>query len=128
MIAGSGTNSLRRGCARERESQLILWAGPVRESQRDGVAYSRPRYVFNAWAGATLYGRTIIEEIGGFGEDFFFSWEDIDLSFRAQLAGFRCLYVPGAVVHHRVAASTRDPFFCAFFGHRNVEYFKNMPA
>src|SRR5206468_6895299 len=51
--------------------------------------------------------------IGLFDEDFFAYCEDGDLSFRGQLAGYRCLYVPGAVIYHVGSASTggkRSPF------------------
>jgi GT2 family glycosyltransferase len=99
------------------------------KDQREGEAYSRLRYVFSACAAAALYQRSMIDEIGGFDEDFFFSCEDTDLAFRAQLAGYRCLYVPLAVVHHRVGASSRDLSFLYYMYYRNLEYvyFKNMP-
>lgn len=99
------------------------------KDQREGAAYSQFRYVFSACAAAALYRRSMLDEIGGFDEDFFFSCEDTDLSFRAQLAGYRCLYVPLAVVHHRVGASSRDRSFLFYMWYRNLEYvyFKNMP-
>ena len=48
----------------------------------------------------------MLQEIGLFDEDFFAYCEDGDLSFRAQLAGYRCRYVPDAVVYHVGGAST----------------------
>jgi GT2 family glycosyltransferase len=48
----------------------------------------------------------MLDEIGLFDEDFVSYCEDGDLSFRAQLAGYRCLYVPDAVVYHIGSAST----------------------
>src|SRR5262249_27213278 len=56
--------------------------------------------VFGACAGAALYRRSLFDGIGLFEELFFAYCEDVDLSFRAQLAGHRCLYVPGAIVYH----------------------------
>jgi GT2 family glycosyltransferase len=44
--------------------------------------------------------RTVFERLGGFDERFFMYVEDSDLSWRARLAGYRCLYVPGAIVEH----------------------------
>ena len=44
----------------------------------------------------------MIDEIGFFDERFFALGEDLDLSFRARLADYKCLYVPGAVVYHKV--------------------------
>lgn len=56
--------------------------------------------VFGPCAGAALYRRTMLDEIGLFDEDFFAYLEDVDLAWRARLAGWRCLYAPGAVVTH----------------------------
>jgi GT2 family glycosyltransferase len=74
--------------------------------ERDRGQFDKPNYVFGACAGAALYRRAMLEDIGGFDEDFFMYCEDGDLSFRAQLAGYRCLYVPDAVVYHVGSAST----------------------
>ena len=72
----------------------------------------------------------MLEEIGYFDEDFFCIYEDVDLSFRAQLAGYKCLYVPTAIVYHIVGgtAGTNNDF-TAYYGQRNMEFvfLKNMP-
>ena len=47
--------------------------------------------------------RDLFEALGGFDESFFMYVEDVDLSLRTWLAGYRCLYVPRAVVRHRYA-------------------------
>lgn len=54
---------------------------------------------------AALYRRAMLDEIGGFDEDFFLYCEDTDLGLRARWAGWRCIYVPGAVVEHRYSHS-----------------------
>ena len=72
----------------------------------DRGQYERETFVFSACAAAALYRRTLFEEIGPFDEDFFAYCEDGDVSFRAQLAGYRCLYIPGAIVYHVGSAST----------------------
>jgi len=74
--------------------------------ERDGGRFDRPAYVFGACAAAALYRRDMLDEVGLFDEDFVSYCEDGDLSFRAQLAGYRCFYVPGAVVYHMGSAST----------------------
>ena len=61
---------------------------------------------FGACAAAALYRRTVFDGVGLFDEDFFAYCEDGDLSFRAQLAGYRCLYAPQAVVYHVGSVST----------------------
>ena len=53
---------------------------------------------------AAMYRRAMLEEIGGFDEDFFAYGDDAELGLRARLAGWKCLYTPRAVVrHHRGA-------------------------
>jgi GT2 family glycosyltransferase len=74
--------------------------------ERDRGQFDRPAYVFSACAAAALYRREMLDDVGLFDEDFVSYCEDGDLSFRGQLAGYRCLYVPGAVVYHVGSAST----------------------
>ncbi len=74
--------------------------------ERDRGQFDAPGHVFGACAAAALYRRSMLQEIGLFDEDFFAYCEDGDLSFRAQLAGYRCRYVPDAVVYHVGGAST----------------------
>jgi GT2 family glycosyltransferase len=53
---------------------------------------------------AAMYRKRMLDEIGGFDEDFFAYADDAELGLRARIAGWRCLYVPDAVVrHHRGA-------------------------
>jgi GT2 family glycosyltransferase len=53
---------------------------------------------------AAMYRRAMLEEIGGFDEDFFAYADDAELGLRARWAGWRCWYTPDAVVrHHRGA-------------------------
>src|SRR5215204_4368439 len=72
----------------------------------DRGQFEREAFVFSACAAAALYRRSVFEEIGLFDEDFFSNCEDGDVGFRAQLAGYRCVYVPGSVVYHVGSAST----------------------
>ena len=54
----------------------------------------------------------------------------MDLSFRAQLKGYKCLYVPEALVYHRSSSSiVHDSSLSVYYGHRNLEwvYIQNMP-
>ena len=67
-----------------------------------------PTEVFGACAGAALYRRAMLEDVGLFCEDFFCYLEDADLAWRARLRGWRCLYVPTAVVHHAHSATGRE--------------------
>jgi GT2 family glycosyltransferase len=95
------------------------------------AAADRGAEVFGVCGAACLVARTVFEELGGFDADFFASHEDVDLSYRARLLGYRCRYVPDAVVRHVGSATlgTVSPF-AVFQGQRNLEwmYFKNTPA
>ena len=74
--------------------------------ERERGRFYSPGYVFGACAAAALYRRDMLDEVGLFDEDFVSYCEDGDLSFRAQLAGYRCFYAPGAVVYHMGSASS----------------------
>ena len=70
----------------------------------DHGRYDLPEYVFGVTGAAGLYRRKMIEDvsIGGefFDNDFFAYREDADLAWRAQLFGWKCLYVPEALAYH----------------------------
>lgn len=70
--------------------------------------FSIKEYVFGACAGAALYRRRMLNEIGFFDDDFFILFEDADINFRAQLSGWKCLYVPEAVVYHKVGGTLKN--------------------
>lgn len=92
--------------------------------------FERAREVFGACGAAFMIRRTLFEELGGFDEDFFLVYEDVDLSFRAQLRGHRCHYVPDAVVRHAGSATMGTVSRTSvFYGQRNLEwaYLKNTP-
>jgi GT2 family glycosyltransferase len=71
-----------------------------------------PVEVFGASGGGALWRRSMIEDAGGIDETFFVYLEDADLAWRAQMRGWRALYVPTAVVHHHHSMTTRhnSPF------------------
>jgi GT2 family glycosyltransferase len=61
--------------------------------------------VFSANGGSAAYRRAMLDQVGLLDEDFFFSCEDVDLAWRAQLAGWPAVYAPRAVVYHKLSAS-----------------------
>jgi GT2 family glycosyltransferase len=80
---------------------------------------------------AALYRRAMLEQIGGFDDDFFLYCEDTDLGLRARWAGWRCIYVPEAVVEHHYSHSAgRASRLKAYFVERNRLFVlaKNFPA
>ncbi len=92
--------------------------------------YSLADEVFGPCAGACVYRREVLNRIGLFDEDFVSYYEDADLAFRAQMAGYRCLYAPDAVcLHHRGATSKRLGRYATRMQERNMValYVKNFP-
>lgn len=95
----------------------------------DRGQYNREEYVFSACGGSSAYRRSVLDRIGLLDEDFFFSCEDIDLGWRAQLAGFKCVYAPHAVVYHKLKASGGGAT-ASYYDGRNFIWLiaKNYPA
>jgi GT2 family glycosyltransferase len=92
--------------------------------------YLQRQEIFSACAAAALYARRAWDEVGGLDEEFFCYGEDIDLGFRLQLAGYKCLYVADAVAAHYGSAVTGERSrFSTYHGQRNLVwvYVKNMP-
>ena len=75
--------------------------------ERDNGRYDKVEEVFGACAGAALYRMKMLDDIGLFPCHYFASYEDVDLAWRAKYAGWKCLYVPQAVVYHVRFASQR---------------------
>lgn len=62
-------------------------------------------YVFGACGAASVYKRAMLNKIGLLDEHFQFSCEDVDLAWRAQLAGYKCAFAHDAIVYHKVSAT-----------------------
>jgi glycosyltransferase involved in cell wall biosynthesis len=82
-INSAGIGVDRLGIAFDR-----LLGRPVSESETEPVE------VFGACCGAAMLRRAMLDDIGGMDESFFFALDDADLAWRAQMRGWRCLYVP----------------------------------
>ena len=94
--------------------------------------YDRPCHIFSACAGAAIYRREVFEEIGYFDEMHFAYLEDIDVGYRAKIAGYYNRYCPSAKVFH-VGSGTSGSKYNSFkvkLAARNNVYlnYKNMPA
>jgi GT2 family glycosyltransferase len=86
--------------------------------------------VFGASGGASLYKTALFKDIGLFDEDFFAYYEDADISFRAQLAGWKVVYTPGAVAYHKQGATSKKiPGFTIYHTFKNLPllFIKNVP-
>lgn len=99
--------------------------------QVDRGQFARQEEVFCISGCAALLRRRMLDDIGLFDELFFAYCEDADLGFRARLRGWRCIYVPTAIVYHKFSA-TSAPFsaFKALQVERNRLWLalKNLPG
>lgn len=97
--------------------------------QKDEGQFDSEEYVFSACGGSSAYRREMLDQIGLLDDDFFFSLEDMDLAWRAQLTGWRCLYTPRAIVYHHLSA-TGGGVTASYYDGRNLIFtlVKNYPA
>lgn len=97
--------------------------------QRDEGQFDREEYVFSACGGSSVYRRELLDAVGLLDDDYFFLLEDVDLGWRAQLAGWHCLYTPAAVVYHHLSA-TGGGVTASYYAGRNsiILLVKNYPA
>jgi GT2 family glycosyltransferase len=89
LLYSAGQCLTRHGRAFERG-----WGEP------DGARFAREEEVFGVCGAACLLRRELFAELGGYDEDYFAFFEDVDLNARARLAGWRFAYVPEAVALH----------------------------
>lgn len=93
--------------------------------------YSKNKSVFSSCAGAAIYRRKIFDEIGFFDENFFAYLEDVDISYRAKIYGYKNIYCSDACVYHIGSATSgsRHNEFKVKMAARNNIYLllKNMP-
>ncbi|MDD2581162.1 MAG: glycosyltransferase family 2 protein [Desulfuromonadaceae bacterium] len=95
----------------------------------DGRYDSEP--LFGPCGGAALYRREMLDEIGFFDPDFFAYYEDVDLAWRARLAGWKALAAPRALVYHVHSATGGEMSrFKVYYTQRNKWFviLKNWPA
>jgi len=100
------------------------------KGEPDRGQYDTAEEIFGPCAGAALYRRSMLDEIGLFDEDFFLYFEDVDLAFRGRLAGWKCWYVPSARVVHIYGgtAGIRSDIW-SYYTNRNFVWYvvKNFP-
>jgi GT2 family glycosyltransferase len=123
-----GQPDLLDGAGDSYHSSGRAWRNGHRARAREWAAGDQE--VFAPCAAAALYRRAAFEAAGGFDEQYFCYFEDVDLGFRLRLKGFSCLYVHDAVVRHVSSATTGyRSDFAVYHGERNAvwTFFKDMP-
>ncbi|WP_408070096.1 glycosyltransferase family 2 protein [Butyrivibrio sp. JL13D10] len=106
------------------------WAfSPGRDKSKS--AYDKRTGITSACAGAAIYRRDVLMEIGGFDEAHFCYLEDVDVGYRARIFGYKNMYEPGAVVYH-AGSGTSGSRYNVFkekltAGNNLYLIYKNMP-
>jgi GT2 family glycosyltransferase len=97
--------------------------------QKDEGQFETEDYVFSACGGSSVYRKALLDEVGLLDDDFFFSFEDVDLGWRSQLMGWTSLYTPHAIVYHHLSA-TGGGVTASFYDGRNSIYLlvKDLPS
>lgn len=112
------------------EYNLLGWAYKVGDG-KEKSQYTTKRQVFSACAGAALYRKSVFDKIGYFDENFFAYMEDVDISYRGNIYGYKNIYCPEAEIYH-IGSATSGSKYNAFkvkLAARNNIYvpYKNMP-
>ena len=105
--------------------------GPRNRDEPIENAPSKPGEVFGATGGGAIYRAAMFDDIDMFDEDFFMYYEDVDLSFRAQLAGWKVRFTPKAIAYHKVGASSKKvPGLAVYNTFKNLPlvFIKNVPG
>jgi len=109
-----------------------IWGMPFPRSRGQQTSTApESSYIFSATGGATLYKTSLFKQIGLFDESFFAYYEDVDISFRAQLAGHKIYYTKGAIAYHKQGATSKKiPGFTVYQTFKNIPllYTKNVPT
>src|SRR5581483_3793218 len=85
--------------------------------------YDDETTIFGASGGASLFRVSMLRQIGVFDQDFFAYYEDIDMSFRGQLAGWKVGYVPTSIAYHGQGVTSGR----MGNGFTTMQYVKNTP-
>jgi GT2 family glycosyltransferase len=105
--------------------QYTVWGIPYPRGRDEPVSnkYDHDTEIFGASGGASMYRISMLRDIGLFDQDFFAYYEDIDLSFRAQLAGYKVGFVPTSIVYHGQGKTSEK----MANGFTTKQYMKNLP-
>lgn len=88
-----------------------------------------PPCLFGVCGGACAYRRAMLNEIGWLDEDLEFNCEDVDLNWRARLAGYECVLAPNAIVYHMLSGSSGGALASYYVGRNFIAVLaKNYPA
>ena len=87
------------------EYNLLAWSKKIGENQKSSN-FNEVLQIFSSCAGAAMYKKSLLDEIGYFDSNFFAYTEDIDLSLRAHINGYKNFSCPYAIVYHIGSATS----------------------
>jgi GT2 family glycosyltransferase len=109
-----------------------VWGMPFPRNRGDKAEdAAESGYVFSGSGGASLYKTSLFREIGLFDETFFVYYEDLDVGFRTQLAGYKVYFTNKAIAYHKQGATSKKiPGLTIYHTFKNIPlvYIKNVPA
>ena len=112
------------------EYNLLGWTKKTGENHNSDE-YQEVREIFSACAGAAMYKKSVLTEIGMFDDNFFAYMEDVDLALRSKINGYTNLLCPQAVVYHigsATSGSRYNEFKVRLAARNNVwVVYKNLP-
>lgn len=112
------------------EYNILAWTKKIGENQPSDN-FNDVFEIFSSCAGAALYKKQLLEELGLFDDNYFAYMEDVDLAIRAQINGYRNLLCPDAVVYHigsATSGSRYNEFKVKIAARNNVwTVYKNIP-
>jgi GT2 family glycosyltransferase len=113
------------------------WTGlPARADMRN-VSHDELMQVDCIYGAAMLIRNSVLQQVGGFDEGYFYEYEDYDLCFRCKQAGYEVWYEPAAVVTHFYEREERGVFHPQLRNHlrsilrfqsRNMWRLRNIPV
>ncbi len=112
------------------EYNLLAWTKKTGENHKSDE-YLEVREIFSSCAGAALYKKSLLEELGMFDSNFFAYMEDVDLAIRSKINGYHNLLCPQAIVYHvgsATSGSRHNEFKVRLAARNNVwVVYKNIP-
>lgn len=100
------------------------WGLPYPRGRNEpyGTQYDKDTVIFGASGGASLYRASMLREIGMMDDKYFAYYEDIDISFRAQLTGWKVVFAPKAIAYHKIGGTSGK-----IKGFTTYQTMKNLP-
>ena len=112
------------------EYNLLAWTKKTGENHPSGE-FEEVKEIFSSCAGAAMYRKSVLLELGLFDDNFFAYMEDVDLAIRSRISGYKNLLCPQAIVYHigsATSGSRYNEFKVRLAARNNVwTVYKNLP-